>query len=99
MKNTEMEKNIGPCQPMTNGNGGNKSRARQHTVLHFNKFFISSDSAHSKYVLPFGAFSDLEAPFTHKTTFSCTTLLLYLFNGLFSRTTLVSSHHISPFIL
>jgi len=59
-----MEKQVGPRELATDGDRGNNSRARQHTV-HFNNFFISSDSAHSKYVLPFGAFSDLEAPFTH----------------------------------
>jgi len=59
-----MEKHVGPRELVTNTDGYSKSRARQDTV-HFNSFLISSESAHSKYELPFGAFSDLEAPFTH----------------------------------
>lgn len=53
----------------------NSSCARQRSG-HFNNFLISSDSAHSKYVLPFGAFSDLEAPFTKPAT-SCRCNSLY----------------------
>ena len=59
---------VGPHKSVTQIDVGNCC-ARQR-YIHFNNFLISSDSAHSRYVLPFGAFSDLEAPFTKQQCYS-----------------------------
>lgn len=75
-KNTKMLKNVGLHEHVPNSNGGSISCTRQDTV-HFNSFLISSESAHSKYVLPFGAFSDLEAPFTHTHAYTRTHIHTY----------------------